>query len=410
MSAFSLNEFYQRNRRVVIWAILLLLLWLLRDFFAIVFLTFVLAIIAAPIAEFGHRRLRLPQWLALAFVYLLFLVVLATFVRFVVPSVASEINRLIDNLPTTEQRLIEAKNRVVDRYPTLRQPLNGYLRSALPDDRIETIDRQLEAERARLSLTQEQVTAAVESVAEPTGTLAQYFNRQDQLYISTLMSQQFLRIRQYAPAVITMLYRATATTLLALLFSFLILSDLARLKRGVVRLKRSRVGDFYEEAAPPIARFGVLVGRAIEAQASIAFLNTVLTLIGLLLLQIPLVAMLSMVVFVCSFVPVLGVLISTVPIVLVALNAGGFSLSLAAIGLVIVTHALEAYVLNPMIYGRHLKLNPVLTLIILFVAYHAFGLWGMLLGVPVARYMIHYVLGVPFRDRPAAALARDDIE
>ena len=139
-------------------------------------------------------------------------------------------------------------------------------------------------------------------------------------------------------------------------------------------------------------------------------MNTVLTLIGLLLLEIPLVAMLSMIVFVCSFVPVLGVLISTVPVALVALNAGGFSLAVAAIALVAVTHALEAYLFNPMIYGRHLKLNPVLTLIILFVAYHAFGLWGMLLGVPVAGYVIHYVLGVPFRDRrPASAAPCDDV-
>jgi predicted PurR-regulated permease PerM len=106
--------------------------------------------------------------------------------------------------------------------------------------------------------------------------------------------------------------------------------------------------------------------------------------------------MLSVIVFVCSFVPVLGVFISTTPIVLVAMNAGGPQLSLVAIGLVVVIHAIEAYLLNPIIYGKHLKLNPVLTLIILYVGYHAFGLWGMLLGVPVARYFFHDVLGVPF--------------
>jgi len=166
-------------------------------------------------------------------------------------------------------------------------------------------------------------------------------------------------------------------------------------------LKNSRVGDFYEEAAQPIMRFGMLVGRAIEAQASIALLNTVLTLTGLVLLGIPLVAMLSVIVFVCSFIPVLGVFISTIPIVLVALNAGGPMLTLAAVGMIIVIHAIEAYLLNPMIYGRHMKLNPVLTLIILYVAYHAFGLWGMLLGVPVARYFIHDVIGVPYHDRSA---------
>jgi predicted PurR-regulated permease PerM len=329
--------------------------------------------------------------------------VLASFVRFVVPSVASEVNRMIGNLPTTELRLIEVKNRLVERYPTLREPVNGFLRSALTDERTAVIELQLINERGRLGLTETQIADVVGSAEVPTGALAEYFNRQDQLYLNALMARQFQRVRDYAPAVINMLYRATATTLLALLFSFLILSDLRRLKRGIGRLKNSRVGDFYEEASQPIVRFGILLARAIEAQASIAVVNTVLTLIGLLLLKIPLMAMLSVVVFVCSFVPVLGVFISTIPIVLVALNAGGFALSLAAIGLVIVIHAVEAYLLNPLIYGRHLKLNPVLTLIILYVGYHAFGLWGMLLGVPVARYFIHDVLGVPFRDRASAA-------
>jgi predicted PurR-regulated permease PerM len=402
VSTFSVNEFYQRNRRFVIWAVLFGLIWLLRDFFALVFLTFVIAIIAAPFAEFGTRRLRLPHWLALTIVYLLFLAVLASFARFVVPSVAAELNRMIGNLPTTERRLIEIKNGVVERYPTLREPLAGYMRSALSEDRAAVIGEQLAGERARLGLSEIAVVEAQDSVAAPSGALAEYFNRQDQLYLNALLSEQFQALRHYAPAIINALYRVTATTLLALLFSFLILIDQARITRGVMRLKTSRVGDFYEEAASPIARFGILLGRAIEAQAAIAVLNTLLTLIGLLLLQIPLTAMLSVVVFVCSFVPVLGVLMSTTPIVLVALNAGGFELSLAAIALVVVVHAVESYLLNPLIYGKHLKLNPVLTLMILYVGYHAVGLWGLLLGVPLARYFIHDVLGVPYRDRAAA--------
>jgi predicted PurR-regulated permease PerM len=399
VSSFSVNEFYQRNRRVVIWVILFGLLWLLRDFFAVVFLSFVLAIVAAPIAEVGMRRLRLPHWVAVTLVYVIFLVVLGSFVRFVVPSVAAEVNRMIENLPATEATLIETKNRLVRRYPALREPINGYLRSALADDRLQIVELELISERQRLNLTAADVAAAAESPAPPTGAFAEYFNRQDQLLLNALVAVQRQRVSQYAPTVTVMLYRATATTLLALLFSYLILIDLNRIKAGISRLRNSRVGDFYEEAAPPIARFGILLGRAIEAQAAIAVVNTVLTLIGLLLLDIPLVAMLSVIVFVCSFVPVLGVLISTTPIVLVALNTSGPALSLAAIGLVIVIHAIEAYLLNPIIYGRHLKLNPVLTLIILYVGYHAFGLWGMLLGVPVARYFIHDVFGVPFRER-----------
>ena len=399
MSTFSLNEFYQRNRKVVIWVILILLLWALRDFFAVVFVGFVLAIVAAPMADIGMRRLRLPHWAAVTAVYIGFLVVLFSVVWFVVPSVAAQVNRMMENLPQTESAFIDTKNRLVQRYPALREPISGYMRSALADDQLQLIEEELDRERVRLGLTEIDLAAAAEAAATPTGVLGEYYNRQDQLLLNALMTVQRARLTQYAPIITVTLYRATATTLLALLFSYLILIDLNRIKSGISRLRTSRVGDFYEEAAPPIARFGILLGRAVEAQAAIAVVNTVLTMVGLLLLDIPLVAMLSVIVFVCSFVPVLGVLISTTPIVLVALNAGGPALSLAAIGLVIVIHAIEAYLLNPLIYGRHLRLNPVLTLIILYVGYHAFGLWGMLLGVPVARYFIHDVFGVPFRER-----------
>ena len=402
MAAFSFNEFYQRNRRIVIWVILFGLLWLLRDFFGVVLLSFVLAIVAAPLADIGTRRLRLPHWLALTLVYVLFLVVLGSFVRFVVPSVASEVNRMIGNLPATELRVIETKNRLIETYPTLRQPVNGFLRSALPDERVASIEAQLTAERKRLGVTDEQIAASANATEPPSGVLADYFNRQDQLYVNELMAGQFQRVRDYAPAVINMMYRATATTLLGLLFSFLILIDLKRIARGIEGLRNSRVGDFYAEAAEPVARFGLVLGRAIEAQAVIAVVNTALTLILMLILGIPLVAMLSLIVFACSFLPVVGVVASTAPIVLVALNAGGLGLSFTAVWTLIVLHAAEAYLLYPYIYGRHLKLNPVLTVIILYVAYHAFGLWGMLLGVPVARYFIHDVIGLGLRDDPLA--------
>jgi predicted PurR-regulated permease PerM len=402
VAAFSLNEFYQRNRRIVIWVILFGLLWLLRDFFGVVLLSFVLAIIAVPLADIGTRRLKMPHWLSLTLVYLLFLVVLGSFVRFVVPSVAAEVNRMIGNLPSTELRVIEAKNRLVESYPTLRQPLNGFLRSALADEHVASIESQLNAERQRLGVTDEQVTESANSAASPTGALAEYFNRQDQLYLNELMAGQFQRVRDYAPALINLLYRAIATTLLGLLFSFLILIDLKRITRVIESLRNTRVGDFYVEAAEPIARFGMVLGRAIEAQAVIAVVNTALTLIVMLVLGIPLVAMLSLIVFACSFLPVVGVVVSTAPIVLVALNAGGLGLSFTAVWVLVVLHAAEAYLLYPWIYGRHLKLNPVLTVIILYVAYHAFGFWGMLLGVPVARYFIHDVLGVPLSDASAA--------
>lgn len=406
--AFSLDQFYQINRRALIWLALLGVLWLLRDFFGLVFLTFVLAFVATPLVRFGQRRLRLRYHVALVVVYVLFLVLLGSFVRYVTPNVIGEINRLLGNLPTIEARIVGIKNDLVEKYPAAQKPLLGYLRSALDEKTAEAVNADLQADAARLGLEPNHLLRYYEkSDVDPAikARLDEYHAREEQLLIDSLAAQLAGKVRERAPQLINLLYRGTVTTLLALLFSFMVLVDIRRLSELLRGLRASRLRDVYEEAAQPIVRLTYIVGRSIQAQAVIALVNTCLTLLGLVILGIPSIAMLSVIVFVCSFIPVLGVFISTTPIVLVALNVGDFGLALTVIGLIVLIHAIEAYFLNPLIYGQHLKLNPVLVLIILFIGYHGFGVWGMLLGVPVARYVLNDVLGVPLWNDRSKVLA-----
>ena len=80
-------------------------------------------------------------------------------------------------------------------------------------------------------------------------------------------------------------------------------------------------------------------------------------------------------------------IISSVPIVLMAINGGGMELGLWAVVMIIGIHMIETYVLNPRIVSSVMHINPVMTLIILYIAHSLIGMWGMLLGVPVAVYV-----------------------
>jgi hypothetical protein len=60
-------------------------------------------------------------------------------------------------------------------------------------------------------------------------------------------------------------------------------------------------------------------------QARIAAVNTILTCLGMCALKIPGVGLLSTFVFICGFIPIAGVIISTVPIAFVALTEYGFT-------------------------------------------------------------------------------------
>ena len=134
----------------------------------------------------------------------------------------------------------------------------------------------------------------------------------------------------------------------------------------------------------------------------IAIVNTMLTAAGLAVLGLPNVVFLSAIVFVCSFVPVAGVFVSSVPICMTALTASGWTLMLWAVLLIVIIHAIEAYVLNPRIYGAYLRINPVLVLAVLVIGHHMFGVWGMILGIPVLNYVIQTIRS---KNQPAEAVA-----
>ena len=104
--------------------------------------------------------------------------------------------------------------------------------------------------------------------------------------------------------------------------------------------------------------------------------------------------------FFCGLIPVLGVFISSVPIFLLSFNKGGFPLSAAALVMIIIIHSIEAYILNPRIFSAIFKINPVLTLIILYIGHRLFGVWGVLLGVPISVYIYRYAILVTRTDQP----------
>ncbi len=187
---------------------------------------------------------------------------------------------------------------------------------------------------------------------------------------------------------------------LSLLLSLFIVFDIHRLKKGVRRLKDSRLSTFYEEISPGLISFGKLIGRAFQAQAVIAIFNTILTFLAIRFLDIQNEAFLCSIVFVCSFIPVLGVVLSSVPIAIMAIVQDGGSIMLAiwAIVAILVIHFIETSALNPKILGEMLHLHPVLVLAILAIGEHFFGVWGLLLGVPVIVYIIRFVIldeGIP---------------
>lgn len=149
----------------------------------------------------------------------------------------------------------------------------------------------------------------------------------------------------------------------------------------------------------------------IRGQLLICLVNGVLTYIGLLIFGIKYSLLLAMIAAAFSLVPIFGTIISSIPIVLIALvsNEEGISFGppLLMLAWIAGIHLLEANVFNPKIIGDSAHMHPVVVIFALLAGEHMYGLTGALLAAPVASMLQTLFLFVFRRSRyhhgPSAA-------
>ena len=141
---------------------------------------------------------------------------------------------------------------------------------------------------------------------------------------------------------------------------------------------RDGARDFFRE-------YDDLLSRYLRGQVTTALLTGAITWIGLLIVGFPYAFMLGMTVAVLGVVPYLGVVVSLIPAVILALVSEDIGVSLLKVGIVYgVAQGLESAVLSPRIVGESVGLHPVWILLALSLGGFFFGFVGLLIGVPLA--------------------------
>ena len=127
-----------------------------------------------------------------------------------------------------------------------------------------------------------------------------------------------------------------------------------------------------------------VVGGYIRGQVTLALLVGVLVGVGMqFIFHLPFGILLGILAFVLEFIPFIGVFISGLACVLVALTQGIF-VALLVLGYFVIIHVIEGDVVGPRIVGWAVGLHPVVSLISLIAGAELFGLWGALFASPVA--------------------------
>jgi predicted PurR-regulated permease PerM len=149
---------------------------------------------------------------------------------------------------------------------------------------------------------------------------------------------------------------------------------------------------YRDRAIVIIDRIGETLERWLLAQMLTMFAVFAVTWIGLAIIGIPSSFILGIQAGLLAFIPTLGALIGGLIVVLASL-ASGWVAAASACALFLGVHALESYVLTPIIQRQALDIPPATLFGFQILLGVVFGVWGLALALPlmaIAKVMIDY--------------------
>lgn len=116
--------------------------------------------------------------------------------------------------------------------------------------------------------------------------------------------------------------------------------------------------------------------------------NTFFTVIGLWILGFPYLFALSIMIFMLSLIPVVGFVISLIPLCIIGYSIGGLEMTIYVLAMIAVLHFVEGYFLNPKLMSSKMNLPMFYTFIVLLFSEHYIGVWGLILGIPIFVFFL----------------------
>lgn len=355
---------------------------------------FALAYLMAPVIN--RLQARLGRALSVILVYLSLFGFVTAFVTLFLPQLVQDFARLRDTAPAAieyvdKNVLPQATKWFDESFGNLNQAIPPAPEITLPASEL----RARPNGDGSWSISLEGVRLSVEESDEGRYAIAVPKQDEEKKLTDTLRKLVMSKGSEYTGQIAGFL-RALVTGISSFLTNFTITLMLA----AFILINPDRVMGFVRALIPiPYRRTydeitGLLdVGLAgvIRGQLLICLVNGVLTYIGLLIFGIKYSLLLALIAAAFSLVPIFGTIISSIPIILVALvsNEQGVSFGppLLMLAWIAGIHLLEANVFNPKIIGDSAHMHPVVVIFALLAGEHVYGLTGALLAAPVASML-----------------------
>ena len=365
-----------RFKRFVLWfamsALVVALLWAARPVLVPFVLGLVLAYLLLPLVHWleKHMPARLRTWrvarpLSIILTYLLFLLIIAGVVAFIVPVMAEQIGTFIEKVPQYYEQLGD-----------LVQEGRRWYDVSIPENWKTTVEENLaEIAQEVLGAVQDNLIGVIRSVLSSIG------------FIIGLVIIPF--------------------------WLFYILQDESQVKEGVLEA-------LHPELRADVQSLATLVDDVLSAyirgQLLLCLFVGFLATIAMLIIGVPFAPVLGLFAGIFEVLPNIGPYLGAIPAILVALATNPVSAIWVAVAFFAI-QLVENLVLVPRISGKSVKLHPALVMMVLVIGGQLAGFWGMLIAVPVTAvvrdvflYLYLRLLDEPLSPDEAVARMRSDQE
>lgn len=131
----------------------------------------------------------------------------------------------------------------------------------------------------------------------------------------------------------------------------------------------------------------LVFGSFLRAQLALSTITAIVTIIGLQWFGVPFSFALGVVAGVANLIPVIGPMLGGIPALIVVLATHPGWEILWVFLFLFVSQELKDFLLVPRVQGNAVRIHPAIVLVLIVVAGHVAGFWGLLLAVPLAAVL-----------------------
>lgn len=318
--------------------ILLALLLVLAVYFILpisipLIVAFITALMLNPIVRLSQTHMKLTRKTAVIIVFMLFLVLIGIAGTFIVTKAVTQVVNFVEDVP-------EHFNQLNEMYAKWENDFESYSKN-LPPEFVSQISASLEDNLTSLSETaKEKIT--IDNIAEV-----------------------FAKVPQYL-----------ISFFVYLIALFLFMLELPVLKANFYNVLTKETA---EKVSYMNQRLASVTLGFLKAQFLVSIVIFLSSLIGLFIIAPDVAIIMSLIIWIIDFIPIIGSIVILGPWSLFMFLSGDITMGVKLAILAIILLAIRRTV-EPKVMGRHIGLSPLATLIAMFLGLQILGILGFILG------------------------------